>query len=249
MSANGRRTPPSHLASPKVPPPAIGDCHAGADARRASLQFVAVQRLQPVAPRAGRDEHGVGGNRLLAVRDGLVVAEDHVVAEDRGLTGLDHIRNLPLDVEDVVLKERVFGLAHATPGALQDAEEFLLLADVKDVVVDLRVGARAAELEQPAHVVLADVVADDRACAADAIGHAQVAVVADEHEAAAVVVAVVVLEDGIAAIVVGIESLAVLVADHVADLVELQQGVVATPRPYASALVGGPGPTAVAGPC
>ena len=77
-------------------------------------------------------------------------------------------------------------------------------------------------------IVLADVVARDGAYIPDIFG-AGIAGVADEKKSAVVVVAVVVLDERVAAVPIGVEAFAVVLAARSISLVELDDGVVGAP--------------------
>ena len=95
-----------------------------------------------------------------------------------------------------------------------------VFADVEGVVVDLG-GGGVGDQKQAVVVVLADVVAHR---ALDGLG------LAEQHEAALVVVAVVVLVGGAPA-GVAVVGLAVAVVDGAVGLVELEEGVLTAPGP------------------
>ena len=164
-----------------------------------------------------------------------MAAEINVVVENVVDAFTPVIFDLTVDVENVVVEIRAVGVS-AGPICEFEQGEMLFAADVDDVVVDHRVAGISAEVEDAGGadtVVLADVVADDCALAVRAAGGA------DEHETAVVVVAVVELEGVVAALVVGIESLAVVGAVHAGDFVELDDGVVGGEGPDAGGGVGG----------
>ena len=99
-----------------------------------------------------------------------------------------------IHIEDVVEYARVRGPREAGP---QEQVHLDPHPGVKDVVVDLNVSDRAPHVKEPRPIVPADVVADHRA---------DTLVAADQRDPAIIVVRVVVLEQRVRAVAVGIES-------------------------------------------
>src|SRR5581483_1347195 len=88
-----------------------------------------------------------------------------------------------------------------------------------------------ADMENAGAVIPADVVTDYGAQVAEVLVRVPFAGRADEHESAFVIVAVVVLENGVARIEVGIEALAVERGSRQVSLVQLEQRVIGAPGP------------------
>ena len=131
--------------------------------------------------------------------------------------------------EQVVGESRVLRLA-AVPLGEQHHRQVLMRTQDDGVVIDMGALRPAAEVEDPRRVdavVHADVVTDD-GVVVDRVSRR-----ADQHEAALVLITVVVLKHRPAAPVVGVVGLAVLGADGSGHLVELDERVVAGKRPDA----------------
>src|SRR6516164_6593092 len=82
-------------------------------------------------------------------------------------------------------------------------------------------------------IVLADVIANNGADVPSAVFCLLRTLIADQQKTTFVIVAVVVLNDGVTAVPVGIEAHSVVQPFHSINFIELDDGVVGTPRPDA----------------
>src|SRR5208337_3532446 len=107
------------------------------------------------------------------------------------------------------------------PIGVENQIHVLSFSDVDRVVIDECVLHRTRELDPPMMIILADVVANDRAAIPLAGLRTLGTFVADQQESALVVVTVVVLDDRIPAVPVGIEAFRIVLAASAIDFVEL----------------------------
>ena len=89
-----------------------------------------------------------------------------------------------------VLSGQVFA-----PVAAADKHLIMSVPQINNVVIDLSVLTGAGYVEAVQTVIDADVVADDRATIADVCRHMCVAVVANQHKSAGIVVAKIILKE------------------------------------------------------
>ena len=101
-------------------------------------------------------------------------------------------------VKDVVVEIGICGPPR--PIGVENYVYVFIFPNIDRVVVDEGVLHRAGEFDSAMMIVLADVVADDGAGIASAVLGSLGTVVADQEKSAFVVVAIVVLNDGVAAV-------------------------------------------------
>src|SRR6266850_6650857 len=103
--------------------------------------------------------------------------------------------------------------------------------NVNRIVVNQTVLDGPGKIDAPRAVILADVVAHNRSRVPGALFGAVAAFIADQQESAVVVVAIIVLDDRIPAVPVGIESFAVPLSFCSVSLVVLNHRIVGAPGP------------------
>src|SRR5882762_9744128 len=140
----------------------------------------------------------------------------------RKLGGSRHIKN-------VVVKMAAF----SPPVPIRKKQEVYRVPcpDVNCVVVDQAVFYGTSNVDTARAVILADVVAHDRACVAGAFFRVVATFVADQEKAAVVVVTVIILDDGIPAVPVGVEAFTVPLSFGSISFVVLNQRIVRAPGP------------------
>ena len=109
----------------------------------------------------------------------------------------------------------------------------MISVDIDGVVVNDRIFRGAGNADASVVIVPADVVADNGSDVADIVLRADRAIIADKQESAIVVMAVVVLNDGISAVPVRIKSFAIVTAASCVCFVVLNDGVIRAPCPDA----------------
>src|SRR3981081_3071566 len=119
------------------------------------------------------------------------------------------------------------------PVRVQQQAHVLVPSDVNGVVVDRSVRHWPGYIDAARVIVLADVVANNRSNVPNVLTRIVAALIADQQKSAVVVVTVVVLDDGIAAVPVGIEAFSIPLPVRAVHFVELHDRVVGTPRPDA----------------
>src|ERR1700674_1789165 len=107
----------------------------------------------------------------------------------------------------------------------------LVLSHVDGVVVNGRVDHWPGYVDAPSVIVLTDVVAHYSTDIANVFAGIVPTFVADQHEAAVIFVAVVILNDSIAAVPIGIEALTVALPMGQIDFLKLDCRIVRAPRP------------------
>ena len=230
-----RSTPAAggHRVPEKIPPAARLDPSSRIDRRRVGSQCISRDRLPADAGvaridhlRVRRQSVRIVGRRQPVVH---VVVVNIVGAFAR--TRRTHIRPIPIarhavresrrafDIEDIVIEVSI--RSPSRPIGVENHIHVLPFRNVDGVVIDECVLHRTRELNPPMMIVLADVVANNRA----GIPHANLrtlgSFVANQQKSALVVVAVVVLDDRIPAVPVGIEAFRIVLAASAIDFVEL----------------------------
>lgn len=191
------------------------------------------KRQQPIAGRggtAGSDQHWVCKQGIRVGGPGSNAAPEAVVAEYSSGHAAKLEASLTGGVKDIV-DEACVARPCAAPVVTGDKRNVQVFAEIKNIVVDLRVPARTGDVESMEAIVDTHIAADYRAAVADVLGHLLAAIVADEHEAAVVIVTEVMLEQRIAAVVIRIVPLAVQLTVHPADFVIFDHRIVAGPGP------------------
>src|SRR5437016_997524 len=132
-------------------------------------------------------------------------------------------------VKNVVVKMAAFGPAMP----IREKQEVyrVLWPDVNCIVVNQAIFYGTGNVDAPRAVVLADVVAHHRAGVTGAFFGVVSTFVADQEKTTIVVVAVVVLDDRVPAIPIGIEAFAVTLSFRSIGLVVLNHRVVGAPSP------------------
>src|SRR5437667_1985784 len=133
------------------------------------------------------------------------------------------------NVEDVVVKARV--LAPSVPVGKQQQTHGVLGAYINGVVVNRAVLYRSRDIDTAGSVILTDVVADNGSGISGALCGIVSTLIADQQKTAVVVMAVVILNDCVPAVPIGIEAFSVALAFGAVSLVVLNQRVVRAPRP------------------
>src|SRR4030081_3569834 len=134
-----------------------------------------------------------------------------------------------VDIKKIVVELRP--TRPALPIGLQYKIYFLAFSHINSIVVDRRIGDGTGDVDAFRVVILADVVADNGSDVAHVFRGIVTTFIADQQEAAIVIVTVVVLNDCVAAVPVGVEALAVSLSMRSVDFVELHRSIVCTPRP------------------
>src|SRR6267378_3561344 len=142
------------------------------------------------------------------------------------------------NIENVVVNIRPFG--PPVPIRKKQQVHCVFGANVNRIVVNQTVLDGAGEVDAPRAVILADVVAHDCAGVTRAFFGVVTAFVADQKKTTVIVVTVIVLDDGIPAIPVGIESFAVALPFCPVGLVILDHRVVGAPSPNRDVVSLGP---------
>src|SRR5256885_4067604 len=107
----------------------------------------------------------------------------------------------------------------------------MIWPNVNSVVVNQAFFHGAGNIDAARAVILADVVAHYRSCVSGAFCSVMPGCVANQEKTTVVVVAVIVLGDGIAAIPVGIKALSVALSFRSVSFVELNHRIVGAPGP------------------
>src|SRR6267378_4282438 len=149
----------------------------------------------------------------------------------RKLGGSRHIKNIVVETA-----------AFRPPVPIRKKQEVYRVPwpDINCVVVDQAIFYGTSNVDTARAVILADVVAHDRAGVAGAFFGVVATFVADQEEAAVVIVTVIILNDGIPAIPVGIEAFTVPLSFRSIRLVVLNHRVVGAPRPNRDVVSLGP---------
>src|SRR3981081_1531308 len=134
-----------------------------------------------------------------------------------------------VNVENIVVEG--CAVCPSLPISLQQKVHVLVLSHIDGVVVNRRVSHWPGYVDTPRVIVLTDVVAHDSADIADVFAGIVAALVADQHKAAVIVVAVVVLNDRIATVPISVKALTVALPVGQIDLIKLDYRIVRTPRP------------------
>jgi hypothetical protein len=195
-----------------------------ADAGRIRSKTESAQRLAAGRHFFRADETRIGDNRHRVSRSVLMPSEIEIILE-LGPGRLTVVVGRPvLGDEDVVPELRLFRprptpVVHPQKRAI-DAR-IRLFGDVDQIVIDPRVATRTADVERRREhalrprrlgsqtVIHADIVANHGADVADVARQLELAVVAYQQKPAFVVMAIVVLDQGVPAVPVGVEPLRV----------------------------------------
>src|SRR5262249_39576723 len=113
-------------------------------------------------------------------------------------------------VENIVIDNSV--ACPSCPIGMQNKVRAFIFTNINRVVVDESILYRTGKLDPAVVIVLADVVANDGSDVARAVIGTLRTVVADQQETALIVVAVVVLNDRIAAVPVGVEAFGIVLS-------------------------------------
>jgi len=220
------------------------DKFAGIDGRRSGLQTIPRHTLCSAVGSSRTHEERVGG-KCVRISRGLQLSVIDVVIEygtpttakaGRGDVGAIWASRNAMrkfcrarHIENIVVQIRAIGPALSI--RLQKQTHGFAPSHVKRVVVHSCIANRTRQIDAPMVIILADVVADDGAHIANAFRGVVPAFVANQQEPAVVVVAIVVLDNSITAIPIGIEALAVSLSTRAISFVVLNDSIVRTPRP------------------
>ena len=125
--------------------PAAGERYAGPE-------LVTGQRAEPIRSAAGVHQRGFVNASRRVVGAALMIAEEDVVLEHVPRASAPVVGHPSIDVEDVVHKVRVVGVA--TPVGIEQQREVLLRSHVDDIVVDQRVPGAPGEMEDGRAVLM-----------------------------------------------------------------------------------------------
>src|SRR6267143_4316464 len=231
-------------AAPKIVPATFFDELPGFFRWRHRLQTISGQRKSPEASMARSGQLWVNRQRMRIIgRSPHAVIEIRIKniflagpkSRRRSVSAVRSARNSKRKlgrsrhIKNVVVKMAAF----RPPVPIRKKQEVYRAPwlDVNCVVVDQAIFYGTGNVDAARAVILADVVAHDRAGVAGAFFGVVAAFVADQEKAAVVVVTVIILDDGIPAIPVGIEAFAVPLSFGSIGFVVLNHGVVGAPSP------------------